>query len=97
MSSKPFSSRRSSSAPPLPLVGPAYFGVGLLVQWTWARRWALLTFVVVTAFSGLALFDTVRRVVYGSTTPVRHVAAPAGLLVVAISIVLLLTHEVDRS
>ncbi len=71
--------------------------VGLLVQWTWARWWALLTFVVVGAFSGFALFDTVRRVVDGDTTPVRHVAAPAGLLVVAVSIVLLLTREVDRS
>jgi len=67
------------------------------VQWTWARWWALLTFVVVSAFSGLALLDTVRRVVDGDTTPVRHVAAPAGLLVVAVSIVLLLTREVDRS
>jgi DMSO reductase anchor subunit len=72
-------------------------GVGLLVQWTWARRWALLTFVVVSAFSGLAVFDAVRRVVDGGTTPVRHVAAPAGLLAVAVSIVLLLTREVDRS
>jgi hypothetical protein len=72
-------------------------GVGLLVQWTWARWWALLTFVVVSAFSGFALFDTVRRVVDGDTTPVRHVAAPAGLSVVAVSIVLLLTREVDRS
>jgi hypothetical protein len=72
-------------------------GVGLLVQWTWARWWALPTFVVVSAFSGLALFDTARRVVDGGGTPVRHVAAPAGLLVVAVSIVLLLTREVDRS
>jgi hypothetical protein len=71
-------------------------GVGLLVQWTWTRWWALLTFVVVSAFSGLALFDTVRRVVAG-TTPVRHVAAPAGLSVAAMSIVLLLTREADRS
>jgi hypothetical protein len=72
-------------------------GVGLLVHWTWARWWALGTFVVVSVFSGLALFDTVRRVVDGGTTPVRHLAAPAGLLVVAVSIVLLLTSEADRS
>jgi hypothetical protein len=72
-------------------------GVGLLVQWTWARRWALLTFVVVSAFSGLAVVDTVRRVMDGGTTPVRHVVAPAGLLAVAVSIVLLLTREVERS
>jgi hypothetical protein len=72
-------------------------GVGLLLQWTWARWWALLTFVVVSAFSGLALFDAVRRVVYGSTTPARHVVAPSGLLLVAMSIVLLLTREVERS
>jgi hypothetical protein len=72
-------------------------GVGLLVRWTWARWWALLTFVVVSAFSGLALFDTVRRVVSGSTTPARHVVAPAGLFVVAMSIVLLLTREVERT
>jgi hypothetical protein len=72
-------------------------GVGLLVQWSWARWWALLTFVVVSAFSGVALADTVRRVMDGGTTPVRHVAAPAGLLAVAMSIVLLLTREVERS
>jgi hypothetical protein len=72
-------------------------GVGLLVQWSWARWWALLTFVVVSAFSGVALFDTVRRLVDGGTTPVRHVIAPASLLVVAMSIVLLLTREVERS
>jgi DMSO reductase anchor subunit len=81
----------------LAAVWACVLGVGLLVQWTWARWWALLTFVVVSAFSGLALLDTVRRVVDGDTTPVRHVAAPAGLLVVAVSIVLLLTREVDRS
>jgi hypothetical protein len=72
-------------------------GVGLLVQWTWARWWALPTFVVVSVFSGLALFDTARRIMDGGSTPVRHVVAPAGLLVVAVSIVLLLTREVDRS
>jgi hypothetical protein len=72
-------------------------GVGLLVQWTWARWWALLTFVVVSAFSGLALFDMGRRVVDGGSAPVRPLSVPAGLLVVALSIVLLLTREVDRS
>jgi hypothetical protein len=45
-------------------------GVGLLVQWSWARWWALLTFWVVSAISGVAVFDTVRRVVDGGTTPV---------------------------
>jgi hypothetical protein len=72
-------------------------GVGLLAEWAWARWWALVTFVVVSAFSGLAVFDTVRRVVDGGTTPVSHVAAPAGLLVVSVSVVLLLTREVERS
>jgi hypothetical protein len=73
-------------------------GVGLLVHWTWARWWALLTFVVVSAFSGLALFDTVGRVVDGGTTPVRHLVAPASLFTVATSIVLLLAFadEPDR-
>jgi hypothetical protein len=72
-------------------------GVGILAEWAWARWWALVTFVVVSAFSGLAVFDTVRRVVDGGTTPVSHVAAPAGLLVVSVSVVLLLTREVERS
>jgi hypothetical protein len=72
-------------------------GVGLLAEWAWARWWALVTFVVVSVFSGLAVFDTVRRVVDGGTTPVSHVAAPAGLLVVSVSVVLLLTREVERS
>jgi hypothetical protein len=65
-------------------------GGGLLVQWTWARWWALLTFVVVSGFSGLALFDTVGRVVDGGATPVRHLVAPGSLFTVATSIVLLL-------
>lgn len=74
-------------------------GVGLLVPWTWARSWALLTFVVVSAFSGLTLFETVGRVVDGGTAPVRHLAAPASLFTVATSIVLLLAsaREPDRS
>jgi hypothetical protein len=74
-------------------------GVGLLVQWTWARRWALLTFMVVSAFAGWALFDTARRVVDGGTTPVRHLASPASLSTVATSIVLLLAfaRAPDRS
>ena len=74
-------------------------GTGLLGQWTWARRWALLTFVVVSAFSGMALFDTVGRVLGGGTTPVRHLLAPASLFAVATSIVLLLAfaRERDRS
>jgi hypothetical protein len=74
-------------------------GVGLLAHWTWARWWALLTFVVVSASSGLALFDTVGRVVDGGRTPVRHLVAPASLFMVATSIVLLLAFadEPDRS
>jgi hypothetical protein len=74
-------------------------GVGLLARWTWARWWALLTFVVVTASSGLALVDTVGRVVDGGTTPVRHLVAPASLFMVATSIVLLLAFadDPDRS
>lgn len=73
-------------------------GIGLLGQWTWARWWALLTFLVVGAFSGMALFDAVGRVL-GGTTPVRHLLAPASLLAVATSIVLLLAFagERDRS
>ena len=73
--------------------------VGLLVRWTWARRWALLTFVVVGAFSALALFDTAGRVVDGGSTPVRHLAAPASLFAVAMSIVFLLAFApaTDRS
>jgi hypothetical protein len=50
-------------------------GVGLLVQWTWTRWWALLTFVVVSAFSGLALFDTVRRVVPRRFVTLQHLPA----------------------
>jgi fatty acid desaturase len=65
-------------------------GVGLLVPWTWARRWALLTFVVVSGFSGWALLDTARRVIDGGTAPVRHLAAPGSLFTVATSVVLLL-------
>jgi hypothetical protein len=65
-------------------------GVGLLVQWTWARRWALLTFMVVSALSGLALSDAASRVSDGASTPVRHLAAPASLFAVATAIVLLL-------
>jgi hypothetical protein len=65
-------------------------GVGLLVQWTWARRWALLTFMVVSALSGLALSDAAGRVSDGGSTPVRHLAAPASLFTVATAIVLLL-------
>jgi hypothetical protein len=59
----------------------------------------VLKFVVVSAFSGRALFDTARRVVDGGTTPVRHLAAPASLFTVATSIVLLLAFagEPDRS
>jgi hypothetical protein len=74
-------------------------GVGLLVHWSWARWWALLTFVVVSAFSGLALLDTAGRVVDGGTTPLRHLAAPASLFTVATSIVVLLAfaREHDRS
>jgi hypothetical protein len=74
-------------------------GIGLLGQWTWARWWALVTFVVVSAFSGLVLFDTVGRVLGGGTTPVRHLLAPASLFAVATSIVLLLAFadERDRS
>jgi hypothetical protein len=74
-------------------------GIGLLGHRTWARWWALLTFVVVSAFSGVALFDTVGRVVGGGTTPVRHLLAPASLFTVATSIVLLLAFagERDRS
>lgn len=73
-------------------------GVGLLLHWTWARWWALRTFVVVGALSGLALFDTAGRLVDGGSTPLRHLAAPAGLFTVATSIVLLLTfaREHDR-
>jgi hypothetical protein len=91
--------------PPL-IVGVAFaagwaclLGVGLLVQWTWARRSALLTLMVVSAFGGWALFDTARRVVDGGTTPVRHLAAPASLSTVATSIVLLLAfvRAPDRS
>jgi hypothetical protein len=74
-------------------------GIGLLAQWTWARSWALVTFVVVGAFTGVALFDTVGRVVGGGATPVRHLVPPASLLTVATSIVLLLAFagEPDRS
>jgi hypothetical protein len=74
-------------------------GVGLLVPWTWARWWALLTFVVVSAFSGWALFDTADRVIDGGTAPVRHLAAPASLFAFATSIVLLLVfaREPGRS
>jgi hypothetical protein len=74
-------------------------GVALLVRWTWSRWPALLTFVVVSAVSGWASFDTARRVVDGGTTPVRHLAAPASLFTVATSIVLLLAFagEPDRS
>jgi hypothetical protein len=74
-------------------------GMGLLRHRSWARWWALLTFVVLSAFSGMALLDTVGRVVGGGTTPVRHLLAPASLFTVAISIVLLLAFagERDRS
>jgi energy-converting hydrogenase Eha subunit E len=74
-------------------------GVGLLVRWAWARWWALLTFVAVSAFSGLALFDTVGRVVDDGDTPARHLVAPGSLFTVAMSIVLLLAFagEPDRS
>jgi hypothetical protein len=74
-------------------------GIGLLVQRTWARRWALLTFMIVSAFGGWAHLDTARRVGDGGTTPVRHLAAPASLFTVATSIVLLLAFAgaPDRS
>ncbi len=74
-------------------------GVALLLHWTWARWWALLTFVVVSAFSGWAFVDTARRVVDGGAAPVRHLAAPASLFAVATSIVLLLVlaRRPDRS
>jgi DMSO reductase anchor subunit len=74
-------------------------GVGLLGHWSWARRGALLTFLVVGALSGSALADTIGRVVDGDTTPLRHLLAPASLFAVATSIVLLLAfaREPDRS
>jgi hypothetical protein len=74
-------------------------GTGLLGHRSWARWWALLTFLVVSAFSGMALFDTVSQVMGGGTTPVRHLLAPASLFAVATSIVLLLAFadERDRS
>jgi hypothetical protein len=56
------------------------------VQWTSARRCARVTFVVLSVFSRLALVETVRRVVDGGITSGRHVAAPAGLMVVTVSI-----------
>ena len=71
-------------------------GIGLLGQWTWARWWALVTFLVVSAFSAMALFDTVGRVLGGGTTPVRHLLAPASLFAVATSIVLLLAFSGER-
>lgn len=105
LDNRPWDELEAVLIPPL-IVGVALsagwaclLGVGLLVQWTWARWSALLTFVVVSAFSGLALVDTAGRVVDGGTTPIRHLAAPASLFTVATSIVLLLAfaREPDRS
>jgi hypothetical protein len=61
-------------------------GMGLLRHRGWVSG-ALLTFVVLSAFSGMVLLDTVGRVVGGGTTPVRHLLAPASPLTVATSIV----------
>jgi hypothetical protein len=89
------------SIPPL-IVGVALsaawasvLGIGLLRHRTWARRWVLLTFAMVSASSGMALFDTVGRVVGGGTAPVRHLL-PASLFSVATSIVLLLAFAGQR-
>jgi hypothetical protein len=91
---------------PLLIVGVALavgwacvLGIGLLGDRPWARWWSLLTFLAVSAASGMALFDTVDQVTGGGTTPVRHLIAPASLFTVATSIVLLLAFagERDRS
>jgi hypothetical protein len=89
------------SIPPL-IVGVALsaawasvLGIGLLRHRTWARRWVLLTFAMVSASSGMALFDTVGRVVGGGTAPVRNLL-PASLFSVATSIVLLLAFAGQR-
>ena len=70
-------------------------GIGLLGQSPWAKRWALLTFMVVSAFSGLALVYAAGRVLADGPTPVSHLVVPAGLFVVATSIVWLV--GADRS
>jgi hypothetical protein len=72
-------------------------GVGLLRHRTWARSWAIFTFLIVSGFSGWASLDLASRVVDG-TAPTQHIAAPASLLSLATSnLLFVISSKPERS